>query len=466
MDKTRLLHDLMADYRSSHPRSEKFFHSAQQILVKGGSHNLRLFAPFPFYDAQCHGSKITDIDGNTYVDFWQGHFGNILGHNPEIVLNALQTYFQKGLGLLTGFPGESQKELAEVILSRIKADSIRFTTSGTLASMYAIMLAKSFTGRNLVLKIGGGWHGAQPYALKGITAFAGGLDQMESAGLNSLAEATILTTEFNNVEELEERFLQRGEQIACLIIEPFIGAGGFIFGEKEYISKTRELTSQYGALLIFDEVISGFRFHAGGIQTLYGVEPDLSIFGKAIGGGMPVAALAGKGEILSLCDSTISPEKRVKFEGGTFSSHPASMLAGLTFIHHLIENEDDIYPRIGRLGAKVRKEIEAIFTSHGFNVKCSGGDDSVISHSSIAGVHFLKTEIDIKKVRSPNEVWDPQVNDFELRESIFKLAMLKEGFNTFHGYGAISSAHTEEEIQASLDAVERIANHWKKYYFS
>lgn len=461
MDKNRLLKDLIKDYRLSHPQSERFFNSVQQMLVKGGSHNLRLFAPYPFYDAQCRGSRITDVDGNTYIDFWQGHFGNIMGHNPEVVLNALQTYFHKGLGLLTGFPGEFQKELARILLNRIEADRVRFTTSGTLASMYAIMLAKSHTGRNKVLKIGGGWHGAQPYALKGITVFKNGLNQLESAGLNSWMDASILTTEFNNIEELEDKFLKHGEEIACLIMEPFIGAGGFIFGEKAFMSKARELTSQYGALLIFDEVISGFRFHAGGLQTLYRVKPDLSIFGKAIGGGMPVAALAGRDDILRLCDSATAPDKRVKFEGGTFSAHPASMLAGFTFINHLIENEEEIYPKIGLLGSRVRKGIEEIFTAYGFNVKCTGGDDSLIPYSSVVGVHFLKK--DIEKVRSPNEVWNPEINDFELRENIFKLAMLKEGFNIFHGYGAISSAHTEEEIQSSLEAVERIAASWQKY---
>jgi glutamate-1-semialdehyde 2,1-aminomutase len=327
--------------------------------------------------------------------------------------------------------------------------------------MYAIMLAKAFTKRELVMKIGGGWHGAQPYVLKGISIYSNGLDQIESAGLSPELESTTIVTKFNDVEDLGEKFRTLGERIACLIIEPFIGAGGFIFAHKKYLQKARELTNQYGAVLIFDEVVSGFRFHAGGVQNLYGIKPDLSVFGKAIGGGMPVSAVAGKNDVMELCHPKIESDKKVIFEGGTFSAHPASMLAGVTFIKYLIHHEKEIYPKIGRLGAKVRKEIEAIFSKYQFHAKCTGGEDTVTKNSSIVGVHFVNNKVD--RIIYPEEVLNPKVCDPQLRETIFKLAMLEEGFNTFHGYGAISTAHTKEEIQASLDAVERIAKKWTKY---
>ena len=127
--------EITEEYRKKNPKSEAFFHSAKKSQVGGGSHNLRLFYPFPFYDSYCSGSKVRDIDGNTYIDFWQGHFSNILGHNPQIVRAALIAYFQKGQGLITGFPNKFQKELSDLILSRCSADKIRFTTSGTLATM-------------------------------------------------------------------------------------------------------------------------------------------------------------------------------------------------------------------------------------------------------------------------------------------------------------------------------------------
>ena len=151
MDKKSLLDDLIKNYKLKHKKSEALFAEASQYQIRGGSHNLRLFDPFPFYDVQCSGSKVTDADGNTYVDFWQGHFANVLGHNPKIVINALLDYFKKSQGLTTGFPGDYQRELAELILGRIEADKIRFTTSGTLATMYAMMLAKAFTKRVSIL---------------------------------------------------------------------------------------------------------------------------------------------------------------------------------------------------------------------------------------------------------------------------------------------------------------------------
>jgi glutamate-1-semialdehyde 2,1-aminomutase len=459
MEKKALLEDLIHNYRKTHKNSESLYQRSLQNQIAGGSHNLRLFAPFPFYDDHCSGSTVIDIDGNTYVDFWQGHFANILGHNPRVVIEALIDFFGKGQGLTTGFPGCLQNELAEIILSRMNADRIRFTTSGTLATMYAIMLAKAYTQRDYLFKVSGGWHGAQPYALKGISTYDRGLDRIESAGLPAGIETSIIMTKFNNIADLEAKFSEFGKKAACLIVEPFIGAGGFIFGHPEYIQRLRDLCDLYGVVLIFDEVVSGFRFHAGPLQTLYGVIPDLTVLGKAIGGGMPVSALAGKDKIMALCGTDVKNTQKVKFEGGTFSAHPASMQAGISFLQYLIAHEQEIYPRIGRLGKRVREQIDTIFKSHNFHVKCTGDGFPVAENSSIIGVHFLSSSVE--RITSPEETWNPEVSDIELREKIFKLSMLEQGFNIFHGYGTIALAHSDEEIESSLEAVDRIAQKWK-----
>ncbi len=461
LDKTRLWSDLVRTYKVKNKRSERLFRRASELQVRGGSHNLRLFEPFPFYDVRSTGSRVIDADGHSYVDFWQGHFANILGHNPRIVREVLADHFKQSEGLTTGFPGLHQGELAEIILRRFRAEKIRFTSSGTLASMYAIMLARAFTGRPLVLKVGGGWHGAQPFALKGVTTYRRGLNQLESAGLPSRAEPSIVVTRFNDLRDLDQKFSRYGDRLACFILEPFLGAGGFIFARKSYIQRSRELTRKSGALLIFDEVVSGFRFQPGGVQDFYGVAPDLTVLGKAIGGGMPVSAVAGRADVLELCDPRTPREKRVRFEGGTFSAHPAGMIAGWTYLRYLIDRHKEIFPYIGRLGEKARRGIENTFRRHGFNVTCSGYPGAVAPASSFVGVHFLK--VPLEEITSPEETWSPDICDFELREKFFKLAMLEEGFNTFHGYGAVSFAHTEGEIEASLDAVERIARKWKTY---
>jgi glutamate-1-semialdehyde 2,1-aminomutase len=463
MRRKELLQKLIGDYEKRCRKSCARFCDLSSLLVGGGSHNLRLFAPFPFYDERASGATITDIDGNSYIDFWQGHFANILGHNPRPVLERLRQCFQDGEGLITGFPGVHQGKLARLIVEQVGAERIRFTTSGTLATMYAIMLARAFTKRDLVLKVGGGWHGAQPFALKGISTYDEGFSKLESAGLLPELDRMILVTRFNDAENLESAFDQHGERAACFIIEPFIGSGGFIFASREYLLHARELCSKHGALLIADEVISGFRFHPGALHTLYGITPDLTVFGKIIGGGMPVSAVCGRADVIELCSSDMGPGQGVKFNGGTFSAHPASMIAGCAFIEYLVSHAEEVYPRIGLLGEKARNDIEAIFRTHGFNARCTGFGEPV-SKSSIVGIHFLKDSID--RLDSPDQVWNPRVCDVDLRERIFKLEMLREGFHVMHGYGSISSAHTDEEIQSSLDAIERIARRWWKYNIS
>lgn len=460
MDKQALYTKLKQEFSASHPESRKFFSLASKKLLGGGSHNLRMMEPYPFYDVKSSGAHVFDLDGFQYVDFWQGHFANILGHNPPIVVEALREELENGQGLLTGFPGIHQEHLAEVILRQLGAERIRFTTSGTLASMYAIMLAKSYTKKELVLKIGGGWHGAQPYALKGISVYSQGLGLLESAGLPGNMDSSILVTRLNDTQDLEEKFDSFGDRIACLIIEPFMAAGGFLFAQKDYLQLARELTLKHGSLLIVDEVVSGFRFHPGGLQSLYGIKADISVLGKSIGGGMPVGAVAGRADVLSLTELQTHKSNRVKFEGGTFSGHPLSMVSGWIFLEHLVKNADRIYPRIGRLGNHVRNAIERIFRSNGFNVRCTGGYEEITPGSSLVAVHFCRGDVD--NISTPEQVWNSEVSDYDMREKVFKLAMLKEGFNTFHGYGGISTAHKDEEIQASLEAVERIAVSWQK----
>jgi len=461
IDKNRLFQDLIEEYLPKRIKSQEHYQKANQHLIQGGSHNVRLGKPFPVYISKAEGSSVTDLDGNTYVDFWQGHFANILGHNPSPVNQALKEFYENGQGLITGFPGRHQDDLAEILLNSLNTDRIRFTTSGTLASMYSIMLSKSFTGRKLVMKIGGGWHGSHPYALKGISQYNKGLDQLESAGLPGEMGSSIITTRFNDEKDLQAKFQKYGNDVACLILEPFVGAGGFIFARPDYLEKTRQLTERFGAILIFDEVMSGFRFAPSPLQNIYSIKPDLTVLGKSIGGGMPVSAVAGREDIMSLCSSDSPISSRVKFEGGTYSSHPSSMLAGVTYLRYLTIHASEIYPKIGQMGNKVRNEIEKIFQTHGFQVKCSGLDLGVTKESSLLGVHFLNKHVD--RITSPEQAWNPDICDVEMREKIFKLAMLNEGFHIIHGFGSISAAHSEENISRLLEAVERIAIRFKKY---
>ncbi len=253
--------------------------------------------------------------------------------------------------------------------------------------MYAIMLARAFTGRQLVVKVAGGWHGVQPWALKGVDFHAGPVPwTLESEGLPAHIADEVVVARFNEPEDLAEHFRRRGDDIACLIVEPFAGARSFMAATPEYLTVARELTERHGALLVLDEVISAFRFCAGDLGALYGIRPDLLVLGKIVGGGMPVAAVAGRADVLALCGK--EGGGRVAFSGGTYSAHPACLLAARTMVSYLVAHESEIYPRLADLGDRLRRAIEDGFAAEGLAARCSGAPSEVMAGSSLAAVHF------------------------------------------------------------------------------
>jgi len=455
-DHTRLMEMLAEAYARHSPRSAAFQERAQRVMVDGGSHNVRLIWPFPPRIVRARGAWLQDEDGHNILDLWQGHFANVLGHNPEVVTTALAEALRSGWGLLSGMTDVLQVEVAEILARQTGSERVRFTTSGSLATMYAILLARAFTGRNLVLKVGGGWHGAQPWGLKGVE-FRQGYEQPDSEGLSPDTLGDILVTRFNDTEALREVFRLHGERIACFIVEPFIGAGGFIPARREYLQEARRLTERYGAVLIFDEIISGFRFRAGDAGALYGIRPDLATFGKAMGGGMPVAAVAGRADILELAGRGSG---RVRFSGGTYSAHPASMLAARVMMTYLVEHEAEVYPRLAELGDKARRTVEAAFAGEGIYARCSGASPD-IPGSSLVKVHFPYRED--MPLESPDQVHNLDLCDDVLAEKALRLALLLEDVHTVHGGGALSTAHTEEDIAFLGEACRRAARRIRPY---
>ncbi|NIV28994.1 MAG: aminotransferase class III-fold pyridoxal phosphate-dependent enzyme, partial [Anaerolineae bacterium] len=260
-DRTRLLVELAEAYAQHAPQSAALNEQAKGRLLDGGSHALRLIEPFPPRIVAAQGGWLKDEDGHDILDFWQGHLANILGHNPEIVTSVLAQAFEERLGLQTGFPDRLQVECAEILCRQTGAERVRFTTSGSLATMYATLLSRAFTERDVVMKVGGGWHGAQPWGLKGVgfEAQAGiGFQHVDTEGLPSTLTDKVVVTGFNDPGLLRDHFRQYGDRLACFIVEPFIGAGGIIPATREYLQTARELAHQYGVVLIFDEVIAGF----------------------------------------------------------------------------------------------------------------------------------------------------------------------------------------------------------------
>jgi len=457
----RLVEHLARAYAVHSPRSAMLNRRAARTLIDGGSHALRLIEPFPPRIVRARGAWVEDEDGHRILDFWQGHTANLLGHNPDVVTSALARAFEQGHGLQTGFTDQLEVETAEILCRQVGAERARFTTSGTLATLYAILLARAFTGRDLVLKVGGGWHGAQPWGLKGVTFRddEGGFVGVDCDGLPRSVGDSVVVARFNDPQGLVDLFRRHGNRVACFLVEPFIGVGGYLPATREYLQTARDLTEHYGGLLIFDEVISGFRFRAGDAGAFYGVRPDLATFAKVMGGGMPVAAVCGRASVMALAGR--EGGGRVRFSGGTYSAHPASLLAAKAMMEHLVTHEAEIYLRLGELGDLARRTIEAAFASEGLYARCTGWGNEALPASSLARVVFPHEEGRV--IDTPEQVHDPAVCDVVLGGEALQLALLLEDVHVVHGLGSVSAAHSEGEIALLGEACRRTARRFRAF---
>ncbi|NLE44424.1 MAG: aminotransferase class III-fold pyridoxal phosphate-dependent enzyme [Chloroflexi bacterium] len=460
-DHRDLLRELREAYREYAPVSADLNRRAEAVLVDGGSHALRLMDPFPPRIASARGAWVYDEDGHQVLDFWQGHCGNILGHNPDAVAGRLAAAFSQGQGLQVGLTDRLQVEVAELICRTTATERVGLTTSGTLATMYATMLARAFAGRDLIIKIGGGWHGGQPWGLKGVgfRLDGSGFDHADSGGLSQGVIDNVLLTRYNDPDMLENQFREFGDEVAGMIVEPFIGGGGSIPATQEYLTTARRLTERCGAVLILDEVISGYHFRAGDLGALYGIQADLITLGKMVGGGMPVAAVAGRADIMSLAvrAGTVGGNE-VRFSGGTYSGHPASLMAAKAALEYLIDHENEVYPRIFALGQSLRRRVESAFAGEGIYAWCSGGatEYDALPGSPLFRIHFPYAVG--RQLVCPDEVFDPAICDVALRTSVVPLALLLENVHVMQGHGMVTAAHSEEHLDVLEDACRRVAH--------
>ncbi|MBI4831390.1 MAG: aminotransferase class III-fold pyridoxal phosphate-dependent enzyme [Candidatus Lindowbacteria bacterium] len=259
------------DYSINTKKSKRLFDRAQKVLPGGISHNVRYTSPYPIYIKEAYGGKFRDVDGNEFIDYWDGHTGLILGHNPPEIVKALRRAVPKGTHW--GLVNKNEVELAELVCEMVPcAEMVRFCCSGTEATMYAVRLARAFTGKKVILKAEGGWHGGNPDLSLAVTP---PYDMEESMGL--LPEITRYTKAFpvNNLEAVKKLAEDNRDDFAGIIIEPFVFSGGSVPCKPEFLRALRELTHEMKAVLIFDEVITGFRLAPGGGQEYFGITPDL-----------------------------------------------------------------------------------------------------------------------------------------------------------------------------------------------
>ena len=423
-------------YASKTKKSKTLHERAKKVLPAGVSYGIRYFEPYPFYTAKAQGSKLYDVDGNEYVDFWLGHTALILGHSPPAVMEAVKKQLEKGTHY--GTAHELEIELAEQVVKMVpNAEMVRFTNSGTEANMYAVRLSRAYTGKNKIAKFEGGWHGGYDALHTGVKH---PFDIPESAGLTKGALQDTILLPFNNLEEVEKRL--KNEKVASIIIEPVLGAGGGIPAEKEFLKGLREFCNENETLLIFDEVITGFRLAPGGAQQYYGVKADLTVFGKILGGGFPVGAFCGPKEIMERLDATLYPRPQYSFHGGTFTANPITMTAGLATLKLL--EDGSLISQLNMLGEKIRKQLKEIFENNSLDIQVTGD-------SSLFNVHFTKEE-----VKDASAVFRAD----RKRLAEYHLTLIENGvfFLPTHA-GALSTSHSKEDIDKLFSETEKYAKH-------
>ena len=354
----------MNKYESSTLRSRQLFEVAKKYLPGGVNYSIRYFEPYPFYVSKACGQKLIDVDGNEYTDYWIGHGAKIMGHNYPPVMETIRRQIE--LGIHVGLPHEWEIRLAEQISRMVPSiEKVRFTNSGTEANMYAVRLARAYTGRVAIVKFEGNWHGGYDALHAAVTP---PYDRVY-AGLTHGAIKDTIILPYNDLEAVEKTI--KKTEVAGIIIEPVAGAGGMIPSEREFLKGLREICDKVGALLIFDEVITGFRLSSGGAQKIYGVIPDITTLGKIVGGGeFAVGAFGGRDEYMEMLNQLKyrNYHERV-FQGGTFSANMLMTSAGYTLLSEL-ERRPEIYNHIDSLGEKLRKNIGEILETYNLGYTC------------------------------------------------------------------------------------------------
>jgi len=435
-----LMSRLEADYRSRTRKSLEIFNRASRLLPGGTTYQIRFFKPYPIYVTRAKGVNVWDVDGNQYVDYWMGHGAHIMGHSPDFVVKAVNEAALNGTHL--GYPNTLEVEYAELLTKVIpNAEMVRFSNSGTEANMYAVRLARAYTGRKYIVKIEGGWHGGYDALHVGVNPpFEG----PESLGLPEEYIKYTLVVPYNDLNALE-RALSRHE-VAAVIIEPVLGSGGCIEPQPNYLRGVRELTMRYGSLLIFDEVITGFRLALGGGQEYFNVKADIVTLGKIIGGGYPGAgAIASTSEIMELLNQVKRPNARARsFHGGTFTGNVITLTAGYAMINYLRQNRS-IYDRFNELWDWTRRRINEVCEGHDRLCWATGV-------GSMIGIHFTTS-----KPINVREAYQLRID-----ESLYDLMHLYMRVNgilymTEHMPHLLPSIiHSREHAQALVNALDNM----------
>ncbi|UOQ92895.1 aspartate aminotransferase family protein [Halobacillus shinanisalinarum] len=445
----------LSEFLRKTPQSKEFSTEAKQVMPGGVTANIKAFDPYPIIMDQGAGAYLYDIDGNKYIDYLLSYGALMLGHGPPAVVNAIQSQVEDDGTFLFGTPHRLETEMGKKIRQHYPSmERIRYTNSGTEATLLAIRMAHAYTGKHKIAKFEGHYHGGYDQVLLSVNPSvdnAGPVDEptsvIESKGVDPYHQEHTIVLPFNNLDATAEILRKKKDDIAAVILEPI--QSGFIPADHFFMEGLRTITEELGILLIFDEVKTGFRIGLGGAQAVYGISPDLTTLGKVIGGGFPVGIVGGKQDVLMTSapnsnsdvfdssQSKTSQAKDVLFHSGTYNGHPTILAAGLATINVLEQEIDHVLTTTRQL----KKGISELFAKHGISMQTIG-----------LGSIFNVVITDKEKIWNHREL---QQANFSMRKQLDFL-LLNEGIYTkpLNRY-SLATVHGDKEVQDTLAAYDK-----------
>ncbi len=420
-------------------KSEHYYEEAQSVIVGGVNSPSRSFKAVgggaPVFMDRAKGAHFWDVDGNEYIDYLAAYGPIITGHAHPHITQAIQRAAERGV--LYGTPTTLEIQFANMLQEAMPSlEKVRFVNSGTEAVMTTIRVARAFTGRDKILKFAGCYHGHSDLVLVAAGSGPSTLGTPDSAGVTKNIAEEVITVPFNDPEALKAAIEKWGDSLAAVLVEPIVGNFGIVMPEPGFLETVNELTHANGSLVIYDEVITAFRFMYGGAQNLLGVEPDMTALGKIIGGGLPIGAYGGKKSIMEKV-APLGPA----YQAGTMAGNPASMSAGIACLEIL--REPGVYDELDRLGARLEDGIHAINESF---------DLPIVINRLKGALTLYFSDHPIKNYE------DAKATEGERFGRFFK-GMLDEGINLAPSkYEAwfLTTAHTDEDIDRTLEAVRKV----------
>lgn len=412
-------------------KSKELFDRSVKVIPGGVNSPVRFFKPYPFFVSSGLGSKIVTVDHRTLLDYCMGYGSLLLGHSYPEVLETIKNQLDKGT--LFCIPTEKEVYLAELLTNIIPcAEKVRILNTGSESTMTAIRLSRAFNKRKKIIKFDGGYHGAYDYVL--VKAGSGAANIPSSEGsLEEISKETLIV-KYNDLEDLENIIKKESGNISCLIVEPILGNYGLVLPEKNYLNNLRKITRENDIILIFDEVITGFRLSLGGASEFFGIKPDLATFSKSLGNGFPIAAICGKSEIMD----QLSPIGNV-YQASTYAGNPISVSACIATMQILKANKNTIYPQVARSCDTLIKGIRDSINKFDefFTINSIG---------SLFQIYFTSGKV--------NSTLDVIKSDQKLFEKFFLMLLQKDIFIPPSQFETCftSFSHNEEDIERTIES--------------